>query len=430
MITSIVEEINDFMDLYCKTWPFSGSILVSKKGQAIFKKGYGLASQEYNVPNTPQTKHRICSITKQFTAMAVMILQERGMLSVHDKVNKYLPDYKELDERITIHHLLTHTSGLQYLFGTDFEKSLDNPKHKHEYMINHFRDLPLLCEPGEVWNYSNFGYYLLGCIIENLSSISYDEFLNRNIFKPLNMNDTGVERDKKIIQELATGYYLNDDELIRFKYMNVDLAFGAGDIYSTVEDMLLWDKALYTEDLVSKNTLDLIFTPYANSGETGSEDNDYGYGWFIDKMYGRNRIRHDGGGLGFITDFHRYVDEEISISVLSNYGFTAVWRISEILAAILFKEKYSFPSRPLQYNLEPRLYENYMGTYKGDTEKVTVGKENGKMFFVIDDEYVIPIFPVSENTFHQTWIDEIYEFSKDENGDLWFCGMKKTDINS
>jgi CubicO group peptidase (beta-lactamase class C family) len=121
MINSIAAEINDFMDLYCKTWAFSGSILVSKKGQVIFKKGYGLASQEYNIPNTAQTKHRICSITKQFTAMAIMILQERGMLSVHDKVNKYLPDYKELDERITIHHLLTHSSGLQYLFGKKFE---------------------------------------------------------------------------------------------------------------------------------------------------------------------------------------------------------------------------------------------------------------------------------------------------------------------
>ncbi len=122
----IVEKINEFMDLYCKTWPFSGSILVSQKGQAIFKKGYGLASHEYNIPNTAQTKHRICSITKQFTAMAIMILQERGLLNVQDKANKYMAEYKELDERITIHHLLTHTSGLQYLFGSDFEKSLNN----------------------------------------------------------------------------------------------------------------------------------------------------------------------------------------------------------------------------------------------------------------------------------------------------------------
>ncbi len=428
MNSLIAEKISEFMDLYCKTWPFSGSILVSQKGQAIFKKGYGLASHEYNIPNTAQTKYRICSITKQFTAMAIMILQERGLLNVHDKANKYLQEYKELDERITIHHLLTHTSGLQYLFGSDFEKSLNNPKHKHEYMINMFKDLPLLCEPGQAWNYSNFGYYLLGCIIENISGISYDEFLQQNIFKPLNMNDTGVERDKKIIQELATGYYLNGDEIIRHKYMNIDLAFGSGDIYSTVEDMLLWEKALYTEELVSKKTLDLVFTPYANSGETGSEDNDYGYGWFIEKKYGRDRISHGGGGLGFITEFHRYVTEEISIIILSNYGFTAVWRISEIIAAILFQEEYSFPSKPLQYSLEPGLYESYIGTYKGDIEKLEVKQENGKIFFVIDDEYVIPMFPISENRFHHSWIDESYVFSKDENGDLYFCGIKKTGI--
>jgi CubicO group peptidase (beta-lactamase class C family) len=255
-------------------------------------------------------------------------------------------------------------------------------------MINLFRDLPLLCEPGEAWNYSNFGYYLLGWIIESISGVSYDEFLKKNIFEPLNMKDTRVERDKKIIQGLATGYYLNDDELIRFKYMDIDLALGSGDMHSTVEDMLLWDKALYTEDLVSKNTLDLIFTPYANSGETGSEDNDYGYGWFIEKKYGRNRISHGGGGLGFITEFHRYVNEEVSIVVL-------------------------------------KLYESYIGTYKDNTEKLTVGQDNGKMFFVIDDEYIIPMFPISENQFHHTWIDESYRFSKDENGDHWFCGMKK-----
>jgi CubicO group peptidase (beta-lactamase class C family) len=424
----IVEKINEFMDMYCKTWAFSGSILVSQKGQTIFKKGYGFASQEYNIPNTAQTKHRICSITKQFTAMAIMILQERGLLNVHDKANKYLPEYKELDERITIHHLLTHTSGLQYLFGSDFEKSLNNPKHKHEYMINIFRDLPLLCEPGQAWNYSNFGYYLLGCIIENVSGISYDEFFQQNIFKPLNMNDTGVERDKKIIHGLATGYYLNGDEIIRHKYMNIDLAFAGGDIYSTVEDMLLWDKALYTEKLVSKKTLDLIFTPYANSRETGNEDNDYGYGWFIVKKHGRDKISHDGGGLGFITDFNRYVNEEISIVVLSNYGFTAVWRISEIIAAILFQEEYSFPSKPQQYSLEPGLYESYMGTYKDDILKLDVKQEDGKMFFVIDEEYVIPIFPISKNRFHHCWIDESYTFSKDENGNIQFWGLNKIDI--
>lgn len=239
------------------------------------------------------------------------------------------------------------------------------------------------------------------------------------------MYNTGVERDKKIIEGLATGYYLNDESLIRFKYMNIDLAFGSGDIYSTVEDMQLWNLALSSEKLVSKETLDLIFTPYACSGETESEGNDYGYGWFIEEKFGRNRISHGGGGLGFITEFHRYDSEELSIIVFSNYGFTSVMRIIDIIAAFMLEEKVAFPNKPPIYELESGVFDRYIGTYKNDIEKFTVYQDEGKMYFMIDEEYVIPIFPVSPTNFHNTWIDESYTFYKDDNDDLCFCGTKK-----
>lgn len=425
MKQSIAAEIQAFMDLYTSTWPFSGSILVSQKGEVLFKQGYELASQEYKIPNTPQTKHRTCSITKQFTAMAIMILHERGKLNIADQAVKYLPDYQALDERITIHHLLSHTSGLQYKFGTQFENHLNACSNKQEGMLDAYRNLPLLFNPGEAWHYSNFGYYLLGCILENVSGLSYDVFFDENIFKPLNMNDTGVERDKKIVENLATGYYLNNDALIRFKYMDLDHAFGSGDIYSTVEDLALWDRALYTDALVSKETLKLIFTPYGSSGESESGEDDYGYGWFIDSKFGRNRISHGGGGLGFLTELHRYEADEVCVVVLSNYGFTAVTRLAEIMAAIVFEEKYIFPNRPETFPLEPDEFENLVGTYVNDIEKFTVKKEDDKMFFVIDDAYIIPMYPTAKNRFHQTWIDESYVFYTDEDGDACFIGAKK-----
>ncbi|WP_312104577.1 serine hydrolase domain-containing protein [Lachnoclostridium sp.] len=425
MNSLLATKINDFMELYCNTWAFSGSILVAKKGETIIKKGYGKASIEHSVSNTSLTKFRICSITKQFTAMSVMMLQEKGLLDVNDSITNYFPEFHQFDKRITIHHLLTHTSGLQYLFREGFPILYSKSKHKHENMFNFFKDKPLLCEPGEKWNYSNYGYYLLACIIENVSGISYDEFLKKNIFEPLNMENTGNERNKVIVPGLANGYYLNNNDLIHNDYVNMDVTFGSGDIYSTVEDMLLWDRALYNGELVSKTTLDTIFSPYANSGERSTEDNDYGYGWFIDKMYGRNRISHDGGGLGATTEFHRYVDEEVSIIVLSNYGFTAVWRIADILAAIVFQEEYSFPGRPLEYALDSKIYEGYMGVYKGDGIKLTVGRDKEKMFFILDDEYMIPMYPISETKFHHTWIDESYTFNKDENGEMYFWGAKK-----
>ncbi|WP_346939789.1 serine hydrolase domain-containing protein [uncultured Clostridium sp.] len=369
----------------------------------------------------------MCSITKQFTAMAVMMLQENGLLNVNDNIYKFFPEYQELDKRITIHHLLTHTSGLQYLFGPNFPIMYSKSKHTHEDMFNIFKDKPLLCEPGEMWNYSNYGYYLLACIIENVSGVTYDEFLKKNIFEPLNMWNTGIEKNKAIVPGLANGYYLNDNDLMHTDYVNMDTTFGSGAIYSTVEDMLIWDQALYNGGLVSEETLDTIFSPYANSGERGTEDNDYGYGWFIDKMYGRKRVSYDGGGLGFTTEFHRYINEQVSIIVLSNYGFTAVWRIADILAAIVFQEEYHFPNRPLKYDLDYNAYEKYMGVYKCDGEKLTVGRDKEKIFFVIDDEYIIPMYPISETEFHHTWIDESYTFSKDENGDLYFWGAKKQD---
>ncbi|MEW8995740.1 serine hydrolase domain-containing protein [Clostridium sp.] len=425
MNSVLAAKINDFMELYCNTWAFSGSILVVQKGETIIKKGYGQASIEHNIPNTPKTKFRICSITKQFTAMAVMMLQENGLLSVNDNIYKFFPECQQLDKRITIHHLLTHTSGLQYLFGQNFPIMYSKSKHTHEDMFNVFKDKHLLCDPGEMWNYSNYGYYLLGCIVEKVSGVTYDEFLKKNIFEPLNMKNTGIEKNKAIVPGLANGYYLNDNDLMHTDYVNMDTTFGSGEIYSTVEDMLIWDQALYNGGLVSEETLDTIFSPYANSGERGTEDNDYGYGWFIDKMYGRKRISHDGGGLGFITGFDRYINEQVSIIVLSNYGFTAVWRIANILAAIVFQEEYQFPSRPLKYDLDYQVYEKYMGVYKCDYEKLTVGRDKEKMFFVIDDEYIIPMYPISETEFHHTWIDESYTFSKDENGDLYFWGAKK-----
>jgi CubicO group peptidase (beta-lactamase class C family) len=425
MNSVLAAKINDFMELYCNTWAFSGSILVAQKGETIIKKGYGQASIEHSIPNTSKTKFRICSITKQFTAMAVMMLQENGLLNVNDNIYKFFPEYQELDKRITIHHLLTHTSGLQYLFGPNFPIMYSKSKHTHEDMFNIFKDKPLLCEPGEMWNYSNYGYYLLACIIENVSGVTYDEFLNKNIFEPLNMKNTGIEKNKAIVPGLANGYYLNDNDLMHTDYVNMDVALGSGEIYSTVEDMLIWDRALYNGELVSEKILNTIFSPYANSGERGTEDNDYGYGWFIDKMYGRKRISHDGGGLGFITGFDRYINEQVSIIVLSNYGFTAVWRIADILAAIMFQEEYEFPSRPLKYDLDYQVYEKYMGVYKDECTKLTVERDQEKMFFILDDEYIIPMYPISETKFHHTWIDESYSFHKDENGELYFCGAKK-----
>ena len=442
-------KIRDFMNRYTAIWPFSGTILIARQGKVFFEEGYELASQEYNVPNTPYTKHRLCSITKQFTAMAILILEERGQLTTMDLALQYLPDYPELDHRITIHHLLTHTSGLPYCFGTEFENRLESEKRilsqnevhrfgtemedfelgsRYEALFRTYRTLPLVGEPGEVFEYSNFGYLLLACIIEQVSGMSYENFLEDNIFKPLKMSDTGVERDKKIIRNLATGYYLTGDELIRHKYVNLDHAIGAGDIYSTARDLVRWEEALKTEVLISKKQLEKMFTAYAKSGETTSESEDYGYGWFIDENHGYKRISHGGGGLGFLTEFHRYPDTGLSIIVLSNYGFTAVYKIAEILAAICFEQEYTFPSKPDAIQLDRTTFDEWCGIYQNDMETFYIMRKGDQCAFIIDGEYVIPMYPISPNCFHHMWIDEEYLFYRDDADNRWFMGAKKIEI--
>jgi CubicO group peptidase (beta-lactamase class C family) len=193
--------------------------------------------------------------------------------------------------------------------------------------------MPLEFEPGEGWSYCYFGYYLLGVIIERISGKSYIEFLKDNIFKPLGMNSTGLDDYIEILPSKASGYNISGEKLICCEIDTMS-AFSAGALYSTVPDMLLWDNALYTEKLVSQNTLDEIFAPYKE---------DYGYGWLIDKNLNHKRVHHSGGGDGFSHQFHRYIDDKVTILVLSNYGFSNSLSINESIARIVFDENYCIP---------------------------------------------------------------------------------------
>lgn len=410
-------KLEEYMNRYVDTWPFSGSVSVTRHGEVIFEKGYGMASIEHRVSNIPNTKFRIWSITKQFTAVAILMLEERGLLKISDTLRSYFPNYPEFDERITIHHLLTNTSGIfNYSNIPESHKNLYRIPLTSEELIGFFKDRPLKFEPGSNWDYSNSGYYLLGLIIEKVSGKTYDKFLKDNIFDTLGMKNSGVDDNRTILQNKATGYYLNDESLIQCEYVDMNTVFSSGGMYSTVEDMNLWIEGLFGGRLIKKASIEKMITPYKNQ---------YGYGVFIDEQFNRRRINHGGGCEGFLTELHYYVEEGVSISVFSNYGFTAVWGISETLAAIVFGESYKFPYKPEPYKLPSERYEEYMGIYEDNGTKLTVTKDKDKIFFTIDDDYIIPMYPVSETKFHHTWIDEEYEFKRDEEGQLYFWGIKK-----
>jgi len=260
--TEIRTKVDEYMNAAMTVNGFGGSILLARNGEPLVSKGYGLANIELAVPNTPQTVFRLGSVTKQFTAMAVMILQERGKLRVSDPVCKYLTDCPTAWQPLTIRHLLTHTSGIpNYTNFPDFARTAVLPTSAAD-MVGMLRDKPLEFPPGEKFAYSNSGYYVLGMIIERASGQTYADFLQANIFTPLAMNQTGYDKPATILKNRAAGYARQAGETVNAAYMDMTIPFAAGALYSTTEDLLRWDRALYTTTLVSQKSLDESFTSF------------------------------------------------------------------------------------------------------------------------------------------------------------------------
>src|SRR5262245_10990103 len=304
-------KVDAYVEPFLDIKGFSGSILIASKGQVLLRKSYGMANYELEAPNTPQTKFHIASISKTFTAAAIMILEERGLLSVGDPLSKYIPDYPGGD-KITIHHLLIHTSGipnvnnfLDYQNKSKFSQTLTS-------IIEMFKNKPLRAQPGERHEYSNSNYNLLAFIIEKVSGRSYGEFLKENIFDPLGMNATGHDGYAgNIIRNRASGYApIGFDVLENAPYLDWTIKTGNGSLYSTVEDLYKWDRALYTEKVLKKSALDKMFKPHVNDT--------VGYGWFIGKRLNRNVVTMSGRSPGFQGEIHRYVDDDVCVIVLSN----------------------------------------------------------------------------------------------------------------
>jgi CubicO group peptidase (beta-lactamase class C family) len=301
---------------------FQGSVLVARGGTVLLSKGYGLADAARGIPNTSQTRFRLASVTKQFTAMAILILQDRGRLDVRDSICAHLADCPETWRPITIHNLLTHTSGLpNYTDFSDYDATQMLPATSDE-LVARFRDQPLLFPPGTQYMYENSDYVLLGKIVEQASGQSYGDFLRTAIFEPLGMHDSGVDPGAGA-EGQALGYRV-PGELA--PALDTSTLFAAGSLYSTVEDMYRWDQALYTTKLVPKPLLDAMWTPFLR---------DYGYGWWITTFNGHHEISHPGLIDGFATSIARYPDDQVTVIVLSNMSGADASSISNYIATLV-----------------------------------------------------------------------------------------------
>ncbi len=402
----IGEKVDEYLGAYVKQGNFSGTVLIARKGKVLVRKGYGKANVELNVRNTPSTKFRLGSITKQFTAMAVMQLQERGRLNVADPLSKYIPDYPQGD-RIILHHLLTHTAGVpNFTDFPEYRTQMALPSSL-EKTIRLFRDKPLDFTPGEKFKYSNSGYILLSYVIEKVSGQSYESFVAENIFKPLNMKDSGYDHQETILKNRASGYVLTDDGLINAPYIDMSIPSGGGALYSTVGDMYLWDRALYTEKLAGRKSLNALFTP--------SKEN-YGYGWLIGDLPGHKIITHDGSVNGFMTHIARYVDDDACVIVLSNIVNAPMPEISKGLRAILFGEEYEMPRVRKAASIDPAIYDAYVGRYEVTPEVILAVTREKDRLFIQADQQKLGLYPESPSKFFMKMVEGEVTFVKDDQG--------------
>lgn len=339
-------KIDDLIHRYNQYKLFNGSVLVAQDGKVIFKKGYGYANMEWKVPNTADTKFRIGSISKQFTAAIILQLVEEGKIKLDGKITDYLPDYrKDTGEKVSIHQLLNHTSGIfSYTSMPNvWSDSLRN-HYTEEYMIKHFHSGDLRFEPGTKFMYNNTGYYLLAAIAEKVTGKKFGQLLNERIFSPLGMTNTASETDEVVIDKKANGYLKFGNTYQLDPYFYMPNAMGAGQMYSTVEDMVKWDQALYTDKILSEESKEKMFTPYLSS---------YGYGWGIstDTIKGTNEITkitaHSGGINGFITIFVRLLDKKQMIALFNNTGDAPLNEMVHEIVKILYDQKFSYPKQPI-----------------------------------------------------------------------------------
>jgi CubicO group peptidase (beta-lactamase class C family) len=315
---------------------FSGSVLVVRDGKIVHRNGYGFANSEQKTPNTPDTQYLIGSVTKQFTALAIMQLQEQELLNIEDTVDTYLPDFPN-GSKIKIKHLLTHSSGI-YNFTDQWDEISYSNLPLDELLLT-FRDKSLIFEPGSKVSYSNSGYVVAGLIIETLSGKSYSEYIHENIFEPLGMNDSGYGLSEKFTANTAIGYRKEH----ALDLANLTDTYAAGAIRATINDLYLWGSSFDSDPLVNKDSLSAIF-PTDRSGiglgfGTGRFKVVMGFGWFFYETELGPEYSHGGHIEGFSSVIARYPEDNSLIIILSNKDQYDIWTLKNRVAELVLENK-------------------------------------------------------------------------------------------
>jgi CubicO group peptidase (beta-lactamase class C family) len=408
-----VERIKKIIQSYVEDKKFMGAILLAKRGKVILDKGYGYANLEWKITNTPNSKFRIASLTKQFTAVAILLLEEQGKLKITDNINKYITDAPSAWKKVTLFHLLNHTSGIpNYTSFSDFSVSTTITKTP-EQQIDSFRNKPLNFQPGSDFEYNNSGYVLLGYLIEKISGQSYQDFVVNNIFNPLEMKNSGYDSHSEIILHRASGYMVSLKGICNADYLDMSIPYSAGSLYSTTQDLLQWEQALFGGKIISIDSFEKMMQPFKNN---------YGFGIRIHSLNGHTAITHAGGTSGFSTKLIYCPDDKLTVIILANLtspGYV-VQGLALKLVNLAHGETVTLPLERKEVTLPPESLAKYVGIYNIEPyvgaygliplRQLTVSLENGHLLVQETNQSKIRLFPETKNKFFGKKSDIQIEF--------------------
>lgn len=400
-VPDYAKQAQDLIRPYLEAESFSGSILVAKDGAPVWRESFGAANREWDVANTADTKFRLGSITKQFTATAILQLVDQGKLSVDDPISKYYADAPAAWSKVTIKHLLTHTSGIPSYTALPgfFEKNSKLPLTPEE-IVKLTRDLPLEFEPGAKYNYDNTGYILLGYVIEKVSGETYADYLAKHIFTPLGMKDTGYDVSGVILRHRASGYQGSKEGWRNADYLDMTLPYAAGSLYSTTGDLLIWDRALADGKILTPASRQAMFTDYGH---------EYGFGWRVDTDDGHARVGHGGGINGFSTGIARYPKDGVVAIVLANYNASPSSSISDNLAGLCVGTY----QPPKAIALPVATLDRYVGDYVlSPTFTLTITRQGEQLISQGTNQGPVPIYASAPGEFFARTVNAKISFTQ------------------
>ncbi len=409
--TLTAQDLSQQLDpLFEQEYPADGpgaTVLVAKNGKILYRKAFGLANLELKVPMKPEHVLELGSITKQFTAVAILMLAEKGKLSLDDPLSKYIPDYPK-GKDIKIHHLLNHTSGIKSYTDMPSFRELARTDMTPVELIAVFKDEPMEFSPGEKYKYNNSAYIILGHLVEQVAGISYEEFIKQNIFTPLGMKNSYYGSKSTLISNRASGYQPFENGFRNAEYLSMTLPYAAGSLMSNVDDMLLWNEAVHNNKLISQKSKDLAFKNYAlNDGKPIY----YGYGWGVNEMSGSPTLEHGGGIFGYTTYGAYAPKENIYVIVLTNTNGKDPGNVAlQALAAALGKSQSNEA-----IVLKEEEMKQWTGAYQFEDVVRFVSLKDGSLYSQRDGGQAIKLFPITAENYRFENSFATYTFRR-ENG--------------